>query len=88
MNESRALQRLAVAAGIEISFQDNWGEEHRVGERYQQMEMKVRERTEGAKVVMREHFCPGCAMSLGVDVATEELETLVAPALRGTAVPA
>lgn len=72
---------------------ENWRdgavrEEHRVGERYEQMEMKVRERTEGAKVVMREHFCPGCAMSLGVDVATEELETLAAPALRGTAVPA
>ena len=24
--------------------------------------------------MMREHFCPGCATSLGVDVATEDLE--------------
>ena len=32
MSESSALQRLAAAAGIETSFQDNWGQEHRVSD--------------------------------------------------------
>ncbi|MEZ5076835.1 MAG: hydantoinase B/oxoprolinase family protein [Solirubrobacterales bacterium] len=71
----------------------NWREgavlsEQSIVTRYEEMEMKVRERTEGEKVVIREHFCPGCAMSLGVDVATEGLETLAAPELRGSAVAA
>lgn len=32
MNGPSALQRLAAAAGIETSFQDNWGQEHEVSE--------------------------------------------------------
>jgi N-methylhydantoinase B len=68
----------------------NWREgavlkETLIVDRYAEMEMKVRGRTEGAKVVTREHFCPSCAMSLGVDVATEDLETLAAPDVRSAA---
>ena len=40
--------------------------------------MLVRDRTESPRVTMREYFCPGCAASLGVDVATDELEVLPA----------
>jgi len=50
-----------------------------IAQRYEELEMIVRDRTEDPKVVTREHFCPGCAASLGVDVATEDLETLPAP---------
>ncbi|HZO05545.1 MAG TPA: hydantoinase B/oxoprolinase family protein [Solirubrobacterales bacterium] len=71
----------------------NWREgavlkETLITDRYAEMEMKVRGRTEGAKVVTREHFCPSCAMSLGVDVATEDLETLAAPDVRSAAAAA
>lgn len=50
-----------------------------ITERYGEMDMRVRDRQELPKVVMREHFCPACAGSLGVDVTTEDLETLRAP---------
>ena len=50
-----------------------------IAQRYADLEMIVRDRTEDPKVVTREHFCPGCAASLGVDVTTEDLETLPAP---------
>jgi acetone carboxylase gamma subunit len=40
--------------------------------------MLVRDRTESPRVTIREYFCPGCAASLGVDVATDKLEVLPA----------
>jgi N-methylhydantoinase B len=57
-----------------------------IAERYEQLEMIVRDRLEAPRVVTREHFCPSCAHSLGVDVATDELERLpAAQALRAAA---
>jgi N-methylhydantoinase B len=69
-------ERLAEADG-------NWRDgavvvETPIAERYAQLEMIVRDRLEDPRVVMREHFCPACAASLGVDVATEDLERLQA----------
>lgn len=49
-----------------------------IAERYEELGMLVRDRTESPKVTVREYFCPGCAASLGVDVATDELEVLPA----------
>lgn len=68
----------------------NWREgatlvERPIADRYAEMGMQVRDRVEAPRVMMREHFCPSCAMSLGVDVATEDLEMLVAPDVRSTA---
>jgi N-methylhydantoinase B len=51
-----------------------------IAERYAELGMLVRDRTESPRVVIREYFCPGCAASLGVDVATDELEVLPAAA--------
>ena len=48
-------------------------------DRYAELEMRVRARTEDPKVVLREHFCPSCAHALGVDVVTDDLETLPSP---------
>lgn len=59
-----------------------------LAERFAEMGVFVRDRTEAPRVTLREHFCPGCAMSLGVDVATDELETLAAPRLQQDAVAA
>ena len=69
-------ERLADAEG-------NWRDgavlrETPIAERFGQLEQVVRERLEPPVVVVREHFCPGCAASLGVDVATEGLEQLPA----------
>ena len=50
--------------------------------------MQVRDRVEAPRVMMREHFCPSCAMSLGVDVVTDGLETLKAPAVKQAAAAA
>jgi N-methylhydantoinase B len=47
-----------------------------IAERYAQLEMIVRDRTEEPRVMMREYCCPGCAASLGIDVVTQDLETL------------
>jgi len=47
-----------------------------IAERYAQLEMIVRDRLEEPRVVTREHFCPSCAASLGVDVTTDTLERL------------
>jgi N-methylhydantoinase B len=52
--------------------------EQPIAERYDELGMLVRDRTESPRVMIREHFCPGCAASLGVDVATDELEMLPA----------
>jgi N-methylhydantoinase B len=46
------------------------------------MGMQVRDRIEAPRVMIREHFCPSCAMSLGVDVATADLHTLKAPSVK------
>jgi N-methylhydantoinase B len=69
----------------------NWrdgaiGAENPIAERYDALGMIVRDRKEAPRVMMREHFCPGCAASLGVDVATDDLEVLPsAQALKVTA---
>ena len=52
--------------------------ERPIAERYAELGMLVRDRTEAPRVTIREYFCPGCAASLGVDVATDELEVLPA----------
>jgi N-methylhydantoinase B len=71
----------------------NWREgsvlsENPIAERYAEMGMQVRDRKEAPRVMLREHFCPSCAMSLGVDVVTDETETLKAPASLGATVAA
>ena len=77
-------ERLAEADG-------NWRDgavtvETPIAERYAQLEMIVRDRLEEPRVVTREHFCPACAASLGVDVTTDALEQLPsAQALAGSA---
>jgi N-methylhydantoinase B len=70
---------------------ENWrdgavGKENPIAERYDELGMIVRDRKEAPRVMMREYFCPGCASSLGVDVATDELDTL--PAARALKVTA
>ncbi|MSW96340.1 MAG: hypothetical protein F2796_06025, partial [Actinobacteria bacterium] len=50
--------------------------ETEITERYEELEMKVRERLQAPYVVTREHFCPSCAASLAVDIATDDLEQL------------
>ncbi|QEC46479.1 hydantoinase B/oxoprolinase family protein [Baekduia soli] len=74
---------------------DNWRQgnvvmaEYGISERYAELEMRVRARTESPKVVLREHFCPSCAHALGVDVVTDDLETLPSPQVGvGAGVPA
>lgn len=52
--------------------------ERPIAERYHELEMLVRDRRAPPRVMMREHFCPSCAASLGVDVATDALERLPA----------
>jgi N-methylhydantoinase B len=47
-----------------------------IADRYAELGMLVRDRTESPRVTVREYFCPGCAAVLGVDVATDELEVL------------
>ena len=42
-----------------------------VADRFAQLHSQVRARQDGAPVVMREHYCPGCASSLGVDIALQ-----------------
>jgi N-methylhydantoinase B len=69
----------------------NWREaavlvERPIPERYAELDMKVRDRSEEPLVMLREHFCPSCAASLGVDVATDGLETLPAPQTQAHAV--
>lgn len=65
---------------------ENWREgavtrESPIADRYEQLGVLVRRRSEAPQVTVREHFCPACASCLGVDVATDELEPL--PAARG-----
>jgi N-methylhydantoinase B len=59
------------------AVEDNWRVtgavvvEAPIAERYAQMEMQVRDRTEAPRVLLREHFCPSCAACLAVDVAVD-----------------
>ena len=53
--------------------------ERPIVERFAELGMQVRDRKEEPTVMMREHFCPSCAMSLGVDVATSDVGPLAAP---------
>jgi N-methylhydantoinase B len=52
-----------------------------IAERYAELGMLVRDRSEEPRVTVREYFCPHCASSLAVDVATDGLEVI--PAARG-----
>jgi hypothetical protein len=45
----------------------------------------VRPRHEDPRVVLREHYCPGCAMCLGVDVLAAESRDPDAPRLLAAA---
>jgi len=62
--------------------------EQPIAERFAVLDMVVRDRTESPRVTIREYACPACASSLGVDVATDELEQVSAPRLASAAVPA
>src|SRR3954452_5427973 len=53
--------------------------------RYDGLQMKVRDRHEGPRVMIREHYCPACAASLVVDVVTEDLDPLPTPQTAGSA---
>lgn len=68
---------------------ENWREhavllENEIHARMSELKMHVRPRGEGPEVRMREHFCPGCAACLTVDVVTEGLATLPTPQLSET----
>jgi N-methylhydantoinase B len=52
--------------------------EQPIAERYAELDMVVRDRTEAPRVVIREYFCPSCASALAVDCATEGLDTMPA----------
>jgi N-methylhydantoinase B len=64
----------------------NWREqatmrEHRVSDRYEELDMNVRLRLEEPAVLLREYFCTRCAGALSVDVVTSTTGTLPAPAV-------
>ncbi len=46
--------------------------EYEIAERYRQLGMYVRPRKESPRVLMREHYCPGCASALDVSVVAED----------------
>jgi N-methylhydantoinase B len=63
---------------------ENWRDgavliETEIGERYRQLWMSVRVRREEPAIVIREHFCPGCAMALGVEVVLQDSLRSLAP---------
>jgi N-methylhydantoinase B len=60
--------------------------EEPITDHYSKAEMYVRSRSEDPMVMLRQHFCPSCAASLGVDVATAGLEPLPAPSGAAAAV--
>lgn len=43
--------------------------ETEVSERFRDLHSQVKPRQEGEPVVMREHYCPGCASSIAVDIS-------------------
>ncbi len=54
--------------------QQNWRDnaikaEAGISERFADLRSQVRPRQDGEAVVMREHYCPGCASSISVDVS-------------------
>lgn len=66
---------------------DNWRTaaatlETAVADRYAQLHMFVRTRSEDPAVVMQEHYCPACGLALGVDVSTRGQALPGAPRLR------
>ena len=70
-------ERLADASG-------NWRDgavlrEVPIADRFDELDMFVMDRQEAPRVMIREHYCPACAASLGVDVVTDDLDTLPAP---------
>jgi N-methylhydantoinase B len=77
-------EHLAEASG-------NWRDgavlrEQPIAERFDELDMFVMDRQEEPRVMIREHYCPTCAASLGVDVVTDDVDTLPAPGeLRETA---
>lgn len=75
--------RCAYCAHQLTDGEGNWREgaklmETELHQRYTELQMYVRERNEDPQVMMREHYCPSCAGSLAVDVATEGTPTLPA----------
>jgi N-methylhydantoinase B len=71
--------------------EENWRDgavlrETPIADRFAELGMLVRDRAEAPRVTMREYFCPGCAASLGVDVATDTLDVL--PAARSLRIEA
>jgi N-methylhydantoinase B len=69
----------------------NWREgdvaliERPITERFAELEMLVRGRTEPPRVTLREYSCRACAASLAVEVATEAVAALAAPKLLAAA---
>jgi N-methylhydantoinase B len=56
-----------------------------VAERFAELGMTVRDRTEAPRVVLREHFCGACASALGAETLTEGLRAKPAePAAKTT----
>jgi len=50
--------------------------ESKAADRYRDLGMSVRDRSEDPAVMMREYYCPSCAAALIVDIAVEGTETL------------
>lgn len=55
-------------------------------QRFAELEMNVRARHEDPQVLLREHYCPACALGLAVDVVVAGTATLPAPRLAGAGV--
>jgi N-methylhydantoinase B len=86
--DDEAGQWLCGHCGAELGgIDENWraagavARERPITERYAELGMYVRPRSEPPTVTLREYFCPACAAALTVDVATDELETIPAPSL-------
>jgi N-methylhydantoinase B len=48
--------------------------ETEIAQRYRQLAMRVRPRSEEPRVLMREHYCPSCAAALTIDVVVAPTE--------------
>lgn len=64
--------------------EDTVAREYPIFERYEHLDMHVKQRFEEPGVVLREYYCGYCAGVLGVDVAITDLELLPAPKLTNT----
>lgn len=75
------------SCGSDLGFRaDNFRDaavlrESDIADRYAEMGMLVRDRTEEPKVKLREYFCPACAAALVVDVVVDGTETLASSKL-------